>query len=153
MRRVWRISQARRRAFDGEGARLRGGRWNHPGTPIVYISSSLALAALETLVHLVRFLPLRHLVAVSADIPESVSIVAMRARGLPGGWRASSPPASVADIGTRWAEARESAVLAVPSVIIPQELNYLLNPLHPHFKHIRIGRPEPFYFDPRFWRP
>jgi RES domain-containing protein len=150
--RVWRISRARRRAFDGEGARLRGGRWNHPGTPIVYISSSLALAALETLVHLVRFLPVKHLVAVPADIPDSVSIVPMRPGSLPGGWRAPSPPASVADIGTRWAEAGESAVLAVPSVIIPQELNYLLNPLHPQFKRIRIGRTEPFYFDPRFWK-
>src|SRR5574341_1634337 len=112
--RVWRISAARRRAFDGEGARLRGGRWNHPGTPIVYISSSLALAALETLVHLVRFLPLRRLVAVPAEIPDSVSIVPVRLGGLPGGWRARSPPASLADIGTRWAEAGESAVLAVP---------------------------------------
>ena len=150
--RVWRISAARRRAFDGEGARLRGGRWNRPGTPIVYISSSLALAALETLVHLVRFLPVTHLVAVPADIPDSVPIEPMRAGSLPKGWRAPSPPASVTDIGTRWAEAGDSAVLAVPSVIIPQELNYLLNPLHPHFKRIRIGRPEPFYFDPRFWK-
>jgi RES domain-containing protein len=151
--RVWRISRATHRDFDGEGARLRGGRWNHPGTPIVYISSSLALAALETLVHLVRFLPLRHLVAVPADIPDSVPIVPVRAAGLPRAWRAPSPPTALADIGTRWAEAGESAVLEVPSVIVPQEPNYLLNPRHQHFKRIRIGRPEPFYFDPRFWKP
>ena len=97
-------------------------------------------------------MPLRTLVALSADIPESVSIAHLRASDLPADWNATSPPASLADIGTRWAVARKFAVLAVPSVIIPQDFNYLLNPLHPAFKRIRLGRPEPFYFDPRVWK-
>jgi RES domain-containing protein len=138
--------------FDGEGARLRGGRWNHRGTAVVYTSSTLALAALELLVHLSRPLPLRSLVALAADIPESVPIVHLRASDLPADWNATSPPASLADIGTRWAVERKSVVLAVPSVIIPQEFNYLLNPLHPAFKRIRLGRPEPFGFDRRVWK-
>ena len=96
---------------------------------------------------------MRQLVAVPADIPESVPMVPIQRGDLPGGWRSPSPPPGLADIGTRWAEAAESAVLAVPSVIIPEELNYLLNPRHPLFTRIRIGRPRPFYFDPRFWKP
>jgi len=58
----------------------------------------------------------------------------------------------LADIGSDWIDAGRSAVLAVPSVIVPQELNFLLNPRHPQFKRIRIGRPQSFYFDPRLWR-
>lgn len=119
---------------------------------MVYTSSTLSLAALELLVHLSRPLPLRTLVALPADIPESVSIAHVRASELPADWRAASPPARLADIGTRWAEAGRSAVLAVPSVIVPQEVNYLLYPLHPAFKRIRVGRPEPFFFDPRVWK-
>ena len=62
------------------------------------------------------------------------------------------PPEDLAEIGTRWIQARNTLVLAVPSAIIPRELNYLLNPLHPRFKRIRVGPPEPFFFDPRLWK-
>lgn len=87
-----------------------------------------------------------------AEIPDSVSIAHVRATDLPKDWRSPSPPAALADIGSGWAEGKEAAVLAVPSAIIPQELNYLLNPRHPHFKRIQIGRPVPFAFDPRLWK-
>jgi RES domain-containing protein len=86
---------------------------------------------------------------VPAEIPDSVGIGRVRGTDLPRDWRAYPPPQALADLGSRWAAACASAVLAVPSAIIPQELNYLLNPLHPHFKRIHIGRPEPFSFDPR----
>ena len=89
-------------------------------------------------------------VGVPAEIPDSVGIERVRDTDLPRDWRAYPPPQTLADLGSRWAVAREGAVLAVPSAIIPQELNYLLNPLHPQFKRIQIGRPEPFSFDPRF---
>lgn len=112
----------------------------------------MALAALELLVHLSRPLPLRSLVAVPVDIADSISITHVRVSDLPANWRATSPPPELADIGTRWAEGRQSAVLAVPSAVIPQEVNYLLNPSHRAFKRIRIGRPEPFFFDPRVWK-
>ncbi|HTY76763.1 MAG TPA: RES domain-containing protein [Candidatus Bathyarchaeia archaeon] len=81
----------------------------------------------------------------------------MEIRKLPGidrprVWRVFPRPVALADLGTRWATGLESAVLAVPSAVIPQELNYLLNPRHPHFKLIQIGRPVPFAFDPRLWK-
>lgn len=86
---------------------------------------------------------------IPADIPASLEITRLRGADLPRDWRAFPRPQALADLGNRWAAARESAVLAVPSAVIPQELNYLLNPLHPHFKRIHVGRPEPFSFDPR----
>lgn len=92
-------------------------------------------------------------VAIPAEIPEDASITRIRPSELVPGWRWMPAPESLAQIGARWLEAKHTLVLAVPSAIIPSELNYLLNPLHPHFKRIRIGRPEPFYFDPRFWKP
>lgn len=92
-------------------------------------------------------------VAIPADILENASITRIRPSELVAGWRTTPPPESLAEIGARWLEAKHTLVLAVPSAIIPSDLNYLLNPLHPHFKRIRIGRPEPFYFDPRFWKP
>jgi RES domain-containing protein len=90
---------------------------------------------------------------IPADIPESVVITRIRTSDLSRDWRSLPRPRTLADLGSRWAAARETAALAVPSAIIPHELNYLLNPLHPHFKRVRIGRPEPFSFDPRLWKP
>jgi RES domain-containing protein len=88
-------------------------------------------------------------VAVSADIPETLTISRMTPSDLPANWRTYPAPETLADLGTRWAQELRTPVLAVPSAVIPQELNYLLNPLHSHFKRIRVGKPEAFRFDPR----
>ena len=91
----------------------------------------------------------RDLVAIPADIPASVAISRIGPSRLPAHWRDYPAPESLADLGMRWARAGKTAVLAVPSAIIPRELNYLLNPRHPAFREIRIGKPEPFTLDPR----
>jgi len=119
----------------------------------VYTSSTLPLAVLELLVHLDDDDLAKDYVGIPADIPDSVKITPIRASSLPREWRDRPRPQALADLGNRWAAARETAVLAVPSAIIPADLNYLLNPLHPHFRRIRIGRPEPFTFDPRLRKP
>ena len=150
--RVWRITRAKHAAFDGHGARRHGGRWNRAGTPVVYTSASLALAALELFVNLERPNPPGDLVAISADIPETLTISRVPPAELPPSWRSYPPPEALADLGTRWARELKSLVLAVPSAVIPQELNYLLNPLHSDFKRIRAGKPEAFRFDPRLRR-
>ncbi|MBI2153527.1 MAG: RES family NAD+ phosphorylase [Candidatus Rokubacteria bacterium] len=152
MIRVWRISKAKNAAFDGEGARLSGGRWNHPGTAVVYTSSTLALAVLELFVHLDPSEAPDDLVAIPADIPASLPITRIRPAQLPTNWRRYPAPAALADLGTRWARGRKTAVLAVPSAVIPLDLNYLLNPLHPAFKQIRVGEKTPFQFDPRMFK-
>ncbi len=95
----------------------------------------------------------RSFVAIPADVPKDASITRIRVVDLVAGWRTAPPPQSLAEIGARWLEAKHTLMLAVPSAIITSELNYLLNPLHPQFRRIRIGRPEPFTFDPRLRKP
>ena len=136
--------------FDGEGARREGGRWNPPGLPIVYTSGTLSLAALELLAHLTHDMELpEDLVAVAAELPDSLGITRVALPRLPSGWRRSPAPSALADIGSRWASEATTSVLAVPSAIIPEETNYLLNPRHPEFARIRVRRPRRFVFDPR----
>ena len=108
---------------------------------------------MELLVHLDDEDGAKDYVGVSAEIPDSVGIGRVRGADLPRDWRAYPPPQALADLGSRWAATRETAVLAVPSAVVPHDLNYLLNPLHPQFRRIRIGQPAPFTFDPRLRKP
>lgn len=133
-------------ALSGEGARLFGGRWNPPGWRCVYAASSRALAALELLVHLpaggrrLRFV----ILTLEIDVGE---IAEFRAR--PGGWDILPPGEVSQSVGLAWLRGSKSAGLRVPSVVIPQEENVLLNPEAPGFRGLReIGR-ETFAFDRR----
>ncbi len=146
---AWRIVKASHadRAFSGEGAQRTGGRWNSPGVPVVYASEHKSLAVLEMLVHLdphdaVRYLTFR------VEFDEAL-VERWPADQLPSGWREEMPARAGRRLGDTWAHSARSAILAVPSVIIPEELNYLLNPAHPDFKKITISKPTPFTFDPR----
>lgn len=147
--RVFRICSKAHAAFDGEGARLYGGRWNRRGTAVVYASDSLALAALELLVHAEADLLPDDLVSVAADVPDSLRVESVAASDLPRDWRRYPAPETLADRGTAWARAGRTAVLAVPSALVPRERNFLLNPAHPDFKKIRTQTPEPFALDTR----
>jgi RES domain-containing protein len=146
---AWRIVKAKHAttAFSGEGAARTGGRWNSRGVLAVYTSSTQALAALETLVHLnppvfFKFVVFR--LHFDDGLMEKIPL-----RSLPADWQGEPPPPSTKTIGDAWVRGMRSAVLVLPSVIIPGESNYLLNPAHPDFKHISVGKPEPFAFDPR----
>jgi RES domain-containing protein len=119
----------------------------------VYTSSTLSLAVLELLVHLDNGDVAKDYVGIPADIVDPVEITLIRTSGLPREWRNLPRPQALADLGSRWAAARKAAMLAVPSAIVPRELNCLLNPLHPHFKRIHIDLPEPFSFNPRLGKP
>ena len=150
--RVWRLASARHAAFDGEGARLAGGRWNLRGTPVVYASDSLALAALEYLVNVDPETAPGDLAALRAAVPGEVTVKILAVDGLPRNWRSFPAPPELAVLGTRWAESLETAVFRVPSVVVPQESNFLLNPRHPDFAKIVSQAPIPFAFDSRVWR-
>ena len=151
MARGWRIVPENRAndAFVGEGARLYGGRWNSPGVAIVYGSQSKSLAALEQLVHFNPITPNRFKVF-QFQFPDSL-IETISTRNLPKDWRQEPPPPSTQQFGDAWVRESRSAILAVPSIIIPEELNYLLNPAHRDFKKISIGKPADFFFDPRLF--
>lgn len=147
---AWRIVKSRYvvGAFDGEGARLYGGRWNSPGTPMVYAAQHKSLAILEILVHLEKTSVMPAYSLVWASFEEDL-IEVLLLSGLPEGWREYPASGELKAIGERWVRERRSAVLAVPSVIVEEESNYLINPGHPDFAAIQIGEPEPFEFDIR----
>ncbi len=149
MRLAWRIVKDRLAgtAFDGEGAWRFGGRWNSPGTRMVYTSATRSLAALEILVHLNPPVALKFVV-----IPiefEDAFVEVVNPTQLPADWAEQPPPSSTMRFGDLWVREARSAVMELPSAIIPPERNYLLNPSHPDFRRIRIGEPEPFSFDAR----
>lgn len=141
-------------AFTGEGARLGGGRWNHVGTPVVYVSETLSLAALELFVHFTRkdIKLSKSLVAIPVDIPNSLKTVDVTIQDLDSGWRVSPPSNSTKDIGTEWVQKKTSSILRVPSAVIPDEYNLVLNPRHADFKKVKIGKPQPFSIDERIWK-
>lgn len=148
---AWRLVKARwkSQAFTGVGASLEGGRWNQPGTRAVYVSDSLALAILEQLVHLAPEDSGLSFVSFRVEIPDSVHIDLLAPRDLPPDWREEPVPASTMNLGTDWVKKRSGLALKVPSVIVPSEFDYMLNPLHSDFSRLNISNPEHFSFDPR----
>lgn len=148
---AWRIVKVSHidSAFNGEGARIAGGRWNQIGTPMVYTAGSLALAALEIIVHL----PTIDLFKKNfAHIPvrfDAKLVHSQKPADLPYDWDHLPLPDSTQAIGTKWALKKKSVILKVTSTVIREEFNYLINPLHLDFKKLSIGNPERFVFDPR----
>ena len=151
---AWRVVKEKHApdAFSGDGARLYGGRWNHAGTRVVYVGGSLALAALELFVHVDRAEAALRFAAIRVEIPSRLKIDTLARADLPAEWRSEPAPDATRRLGTEWVTRGAACVLRVPSVIVPVEDNYLLNPAHPDFARLKIAPPEPFGFDPRVWK-
>ena len=150
--RVWRIASAAHAAFDGEGARRHGSRWTPRGVPAVFTSATLSLAALERFVHTDSDLEPMDLVAIPLEISDDIVIEFVDVKMLRADWRTFPPPPELAVIGERRFHASRTAVLSVPSVVIPHERNFVVNPIHRAFPQLSSGRSEPFSFDPRMWK-
>jgi len=148
--RLWRVAKRRHAAtaFDGKAAQRFGGRWNSPGRRAVYASANKSLAVLEVLVHLDVGRRLPRLVAFTFDVDAKL-VDRLAATQLPRRWRTSRGLLATQQIGDEWLAAGRALALAVPSTIVPEELNYLLNPAHPAFGRLRFGPPIPFLLDPR----
>jgi RES domain-containing protein len=144
---VYRICKAKYPANDGEGARRTGGRWNHKGAAMLYCAATASLCALEVLAHS-ALLP-ADMIVVQARIPNSLTIQTVEESDLPSSWSSPKVSKKTQDLGTDWIRTGATAVLSVPSVIVPSERNYLLNPAHPDFARIRFFVPRPFAFDRR----
>lgn len=152
---VWRIAKETRdyQAVDllGGGAAAVGGRWNHKGTAVVYASPTIALACLETLAHLGHDIAARNRFLIEIAIPDPI----WRRRReidrttLAPTWLAEPPGRHSMDIGTAWVAAGDSAVLMVPSVLIHEEFNLLINPQHPDAAGIEARVVRQFVYDPR----
>jgi RES domain-containing protein len=151
--RVWRICRKIHAAgaFSGEGARLYGGRWNSHGVKMVYSSPSLALAAVETFVHLEPNLRPDDLVSIEAEIPHDIRTERLELSSLPRKWYELRDE-SLRTFGDRWVRAGETVALLVPSAAIRGEWNVLLNPEHSDFRKLKIEKPKPFEFDLRMFR-
>ena len=152
--RIWRLTASRYvdTAFSGEGTRRVGGRWTPAGYRVVHAASSIALAVLETLVHVDPSVMPAHRV-IPVDIPEAVPVTTVAVADLPDHWRRTPPSPSLRKIGKAWLDAGETAVMQVPSAIVPEESNYLVNPLHADFARLAIHAPAPFEIDRRLFRP
>ena len=145
---VWRLARLAHVKLDGEGARLAGGRWNSRGYPAVYTSSRLSLAALELLVHTDVPLVPPDLVACEIDVPDTLDIETVELADLPRDWRLPGHPSCRA-IGDQWLDAGRTAMLRVPSAVVPEEWNYIINPAHRAAKAIEIVQRRKFAFDSR----
>jgi len=122
-------------AFDGEGARRYGGRWNSRGRPCIYLAGSESLAILEVMVHLQDYRVLQHYTLIEIQLPDD-GILQLPREQWPADWYEEPAPASTAQLGDTWLASQTSLALAVPSVVVPRELNYLLNPTHPDFSQV-----------------
>ena len=149
--RLWRICR-RTHASDsssGRGGLFASGRWHPKGRRVVYTSSTLSLAALEILVHTDKDLVPGDLVQVEIEVPSEVEEEAIAPNALPRNWRRYPAPAALQRLGAGWLDRGDTAVLEVPSAVIPHENNYLVNPLHPHAARIRVLTKRRFDFDSR----
>jgi RES domain-containing protein len=150
---VWRISKAKfaESAFSGEGAQLFDGRWNFEGVPMVYTSSSLALAAIEFFVHLDPSDAPDDLVSVKADVCDELHMERIGVDRLPANWRKVDNN-SLQKLGSDWAKSKSSVALVVPSAVVEEEWNVLLNPRHPDFAAIAVEPAKPFRYDERMFK-
>ncbi|MGH9434596.1 MAG: RES family NAD+ phosphorylase [Terriglobia bacterium] len=151
---AWRVVKRKlaKTAFSGEGARRYGGRWNSPGVAMIYTAESQSLAALEIVVHLEAVELLDEYVVFEVEMDERM-IARVEWAQLPRRWRADPPPAGLRALGDSWVASGTSAALQVPSAMVPAEHNFLLNPRHPDFSKLRVGRAVRFLFDPRLAKP
>lgn len=132
-------------ALSGEGARRYGGRWNPPGSAAVYAAESRALAVLETFVHLALESRAMRFVLITLELPARAKVERHSAK---------TPPRLLAasqDVGGAWLDGGDGLALVVPSVLVPQEKNYVLNVAHAQFAGVRVANTEPFSFDERLW--
>jgi RES domain-containing protein len=141
---AWRLASSRHQPLAGEGARLVGGRWNSPGLPLLYTSDSLALCLAECLVHIPSRLP-ADFHAFRIEIPEN-SAESLDPALLKAGWE--DDPGYTRAIGDQWIIQNRSLALIVPSAVLPESFNVLVNPAHPDITAVTVST-RPFQFDPR----
>jgi RES domain-containing protein len=151
--RLWRICRRRyaAEATTGEGARLYGGHWNSRGLRVVYASTSLALAAIETFVNIEPNLQPKDLVSIEGEIPDDIEIGRLDPTKLPAKWYETRSE-GLRRFGDEWIRSGQTVALLVPSAAIRGEWNVLLNPDHGNSCRIKIGKAQPFEFDARMFR-
>ena len=149
---VWRLVPPEfARMLDGEGSRIPGGRWNSPGGRVVYTSSHLSLCVLEVYVHIAPELrdSLPELEAVRISVPDDASRVEISSDRFARLTARVDPLAACRRIGDDWLSRGSHLMLEAPSVLVPEEFNFMLNPEHSRMREVRIVSSRRFRFDPR----
>ena len=151
---VYRLTKVRyqNQIFSGLGGLYADGRWTFRGHPVVYASASISLAVLEYTLNYRRRGWVPASVLGRAVIPDKIRIDVVALADLPRNWSAADSPPKLREIGQRWLEAGTAAVLKVPSAVVVEEWNYILNPQHPDFKKLIFQKPKRFQFDRRLAR-
>ena len=146
---VWRICRKPYAALDGRGGLHASGRWHTRGRPVVYTSQSLALSALELLVHVDRDLLPSDLVRVEIEVPDELEVSQVLVEDLPGNWHSYPAPSELQELGDAWLVGNRTPVLRVPSAATREEFNFLLNPRHADAQRIEVVSQARFSFDSR----
>ena len=150
---VFRIAKASHiRDLSGSGARLYGGRWNRKGISVIYTSESRSLATVEYVVHVPLSIVPKDLSIACLEIPDEIAPEEISIADLPGHWRDYPAPPELAEIGTQWASAKKQLLLRVPSAVVENEFNILINPVHPQIARVCISRVERCTLDKRLLR-
>jgi RES domain-containing protein len=153
---VWRLARPEfAEHLDGEGSRIEGGRWNPIGLPALYTSEHLSLSVLEVYVHLPPemrdVLPV--LTAVRISIPDMVESTRVTPERLTELLASANPLAACQAVGEAWISRGHDLMLQVPSILIPEETNLILNPVHSRMREVKIVSRRAFHFDPRLVAP
>lgn len=136
--------------LSGNGARLYGGRWNSEGMFAIYTSSSRALALLETLAHTpAKMLEVQSYYLISLSVPDTITPMLMDIDSFPKGWDAAGVQPFTRTKGDQFLRDKKHLLMAVPSVLVPEEFNYVMNPLHTAMKRIKITHRRKIQFDKR----
>ncbi|HEX4878170.1 MAG TPA: RES family NAD+ phosphorylase [Chitinophagaceae bacterium] len=136
--------------LSGNGARLFGGRWNSEGYYALYTSTTRSLALLETLAHTpAKLLQSKNYILVTLQLPDATASFRMDSKKLPQGWDATEISLFTQKTGNDFLQAKNALLLQVPSVLIPEEMNVVVNPLHPDFRKIKIIHRRRISFDNR----
>jgi RES domain-containing protein len=138
--------------LSGRGAEISGGRWNGKGAAALYTSSSRALCAIEVVVHVPAGIIPQDYYLVTIEFPDSAPIDTVGLKDLPANWNNNPISISTQHIGNAFIPDRKALVLKVPSSIIKDEWNYIINPMHKNFKQVKIINIEPFTFDTRLFK-
>ena len=147
---VFRIAKTRHiRDLSGIGGMLHGGRWNRKNTPAIYSAENRSLAAVEFLVHVPLSIVPKNLSIACLEIPDDIVPEQIQMSRLPNNWRDYPAPPESADLGSEWALSTRSLLLRVPSVVVADEFNILINPKHPDITRVAISHVENFIFDRR----
>lgn len=139
------------RDLTGIGAKLYGGRWNHRGTALIYTSETRALATIEYLVHVSMANVPKNLSMATLEVPDDPAAETISPESLPGNWRDFPAPSELADLGTQWAQSERGLLLVVPSAVVTQERNILINPLHPEMARVVLRNVENYEMDQRLF--